>query len=407
MGVIEDFVNQYKKEYDYFDTVSNMVAKKIEEALYASGIKAIVSSRAKNPDHLLEKLRQRNEKRKPPYKNFDEIYNDICDLSGVRVALYFPSDRNKVDKIIEKLFSPSIQQKIFPSDAKTPSYEKRFSGYWAQHYRVQLQDKDLHDDQKRYSQAKTEIQVASLLMHAWAEVEHDLVYKPLSGKLSEEEYAILDELNGLVMAGEIALERLQVAGEKRVLEQKEINDPYELSSFLSNKFNKNIKDNNIPLGNMNLLYELLKNSYSASIPTNSPYLKNLLDSNINQSAISDQMIDNYILGNSSRYKILSELKSNPYRENKIYNSYFDDFINQWVKIETLIIEKSKILNPNFKNVFSQNNLEKLFSKNEVEQICRLRRIRDRIIHENESLSLPEMKMLVEDAKRLFMFLSRE
>ena len=46
-------------------------------------------------------------------------------------------------------------------------------------------------------------------MHAWSEVEHDLVYKPLAGDLSEEELAILDEINGLVLTGEIALERLQ------------------------------------------------------------------------------------------------------------------------------------------------------------------------------------------------------
>jgi ppGpp synthetase/RelA/SpoT-type nucleotidyltranferase len=53
-------------------------------------------------------------------------------------------------------------------------------------------------------------------MHAWSEVEHDLVYKPFEGTLSDEEYAILDELKGLMIAGEIAFERLQKAGETRV-----------------------------------------------------------------------------------------------------------------------------------------------------------------------------------------------
>lgn len=53
-------------------------------------------------------------------------------------------------------------------------------------------------------------------MHAWSEVEHDLIYKPLQGTLSKEELAILDELNGLVLAGEIALERLQAAGNERI-----------------------------------------------------------------------------------------------------------------------------------------------------------------------------------------------
>ena len=53
-------------------------------------------------------------------------------------------------------------------------------------------------------------------MHAWSEVEHDLIYKPMQGTLSEEELAILDELNGLVLTGEIALERLQAAGNERI-----------------------------------------------------------------------------------------------------------------------------------------------------------------------------------------------
>ena len=53
-------------------------------------------------------------------------------------------------------------------------------------------------------------------MHASSEVEHDLVYRPFEGTHSDEEYAILDELNGLVIAGEIALLRLQKAGEARV-----------------------------------------------------------------------------------------------------------------------------------------------------------------------------------------------
>lgn len=73
-------------------------------------------------------------------------------------------------------------------------------------------------------------------MHAWAEVEHDLVYKPLQGKLSEEEYSILDELNGLVLAGEIALERLQRAGERRVATSGRLFDNhYDLAAYLLNR----------------------------------------------------------------------------------------------------------------------------------------------------------------------------
>ena len=36
----------------------------------------------------LAKLYQRNEERDSKYSSLDDIYSDICDLSGVRVALY-------------------------------------------------------------------------------------------------------------------------------------------------------------------------------------------------------------------------------------------------------------------------------------------------------------------------------
>ena len=74
---------------------------------------------------------------------------------------------------------------------------------------LEVKASDLPENDKRYAESLIEIQVASALMLTWAEVEHDLVYKPFSGELSYEECQILDELNGLVLAGEIALQRLQ------------------------------------------------------------------------------------------------------------------------------------------------------------------------------------------------------
>ena len=48
-----------------------------------------------------------------------------------------------------------------------------------------MQDSSLDETQKQYATAKIEVQVGSVLMHAWAEVEHDLIYKPESGELSQ------------------------------------------------------------------------------------------------------------------------------------------------------------------------------------------------------------------------------
>ena len=55
-----------------------------------------------------------------------------------------------------------------------------------------MRDEILNESQKKYESARIEIQVASLIMHAWSEVEHDLIYKPMQGTLSEEELSILE-----------------------------------------------------------------------------------------------------------------------------------------------------------------------------------------------------------------------
>lgn len=149
------------------------------------------------------------------------------------MALYFPGDIEIVDSVIEKTFNVK-EKKKFPQETTARNemkliYEKRFSGYAAKHYRVCMNGNDRYA--KEY---KIEIQVASVLMHAWSEVEHDLIYKPSQGSLSKEELMILDEINGLVIAGNIALERLQDAGADRVAEGNyEFKNHYDLSLFIT------------------------------------------------------------------------------------------------------------------------------------------------------------------------------
>ncbi len=53
--------------------------------------------RTPDPGRLKSKVLRRNAKRSIPYKNMKEIYEDIADLCGDRVSLYFPGDRVKVD----------------------------------------------------------------------------------------------------------------------------------------------------------------------------------------------------------------------------------------------------------------------------------------------------------------------
>lgn len=236
---------QYSKEFDFYNELARLTKEIAEKALDKNAIRAITTFRAKDPDRLREKLIKRNQKKK--YENISEIYTDIVDLSGVRVALYFPSDIKEVESIFLKSFNvvrvKTFPESISPLKYQEMSYQKKFSGYSATHFQLALKPEFLSKDKQRFANsAIIEIQVASVLMHAWAEVEHDLVYKNRTGLLSDSELAILDELNGLTLTGEIALERLQEARNKRIFaHEREFKNHFDLASFF-HELNINISD---------------------------------------------------------------------------------------------------------------------------------------------------------------------
>ncbi|QZX96522.1 RelA/SpoT domain-containing protein [Pantoea alfalfae] len=232
-GVTESFIESYGREYYFFHELAKEVKTIIENKLDSSGVKAMVTFRAKSVKSIKDKIDKRNASSGgKSYQSAKDIYEDIVDLSGVRVALYFPDELKKVSKIIDEEFDV-IKVKDFPDDEENKNagiYTKKFDGYHARHYRVKLKTND------NFSNHVVEVQIASVLMHAWSEVEHDLDYKPASGSLSVEELMILDEINGLVISGNIALERLQHAMLNRINDADYIfRDHFDLAAFLSLK----------------------------------------------------------------------------------------------------------------------------------------------------------------------------
>jgi len=93
--LIEEFLEHYNREFDYYTEVARIVQQQLEATLLSHGIRAMVTSRAKRPDRLREKLMKRS--RDKVYQVFNDIYKDVIDLAGVRVALYFPGDRGRVE----------------------------------------------------------------------------------------------------------------------------------------------------------------------------------------------------------------------------------------------------------------------------------------------------------------------
>jgi hypothetical protein len=76
----------------------------------------------RNHHHGL-KQRSDKERAKKNYRTIESIFDDIIDLAGVRVALYFPAEREQVGKLVRQLFLLKGEPKEFPesSSQHTPN----------------------------------------------------------------------------------------------------------------------------------------------------------------------------------------------------------------------------------------------------------------------------------------------
>ena len=394
MDLINQFIENYKKKMNFYETAGRMAARQLESALQAAGIRAIVTSRAKAPGRLKSKVLIRNSRRAVPYKNMREIYEDIADLCGVRVSLYFPGDRDKADSLINDLFT-LLETKQFPEQSKAPSYNKRFSGYWANHYRAHMREESLDRSQKKYTTARIEIQVASVLMHA----------------LSDEELAILDELNGLVLAGEIALERLQNAGNERIRNKNaEFGSQYELASYLYNYLSNNFRPEDIELrmGNIELLFKLSSRLKINSVKELEPVLKSVKFEKDRRN-ISQQIIDQMITGSEKRYHIYQELRAGQDGIGEDERHAVEYFFSQWVPLEQLLNRVSSKNSPKVRGAFNINTLKRLnlLDKECINQIVSLRKIRNVLIHDIEIPEADYINRQGDEAQSLFLKLSEQ
>jgi putative GTP pyrophosphokinase len=108
---------------------------------------------------------------------YDEL-NEITDCVGVRIITYFEDDVDRIASIITKEFDIDVQNSVDKRDLLDPD---RF-GYLSLHYVASLPAiRSNLLEYRRFGGMKAEIQIRSILQHAWAEIEHDLGYKTTLG----------------------------------------------------------------------------------------------------------------------------------------------------------------------------------------------------------------------------------
>ena len=173
----EAAVAAYYRKRQYFKSFADIIQQIIQEALTRRNIKVqSVQAREKDPESFGKKAGTPLET-DPTKPKYPQPLEQITDLAGIRVITYFPKTLGEVDKLLNEEFD--IQER---SDKGELLLEQERFGYSSVHYLVRLSRSRIQlPEYAPYDGAIAEIQVRTVLQHAWAEIEHDIQYKSSSG----------------------------------------------------------------------------------------------------------------------------------------------------------------------------------------------------------------------------------
>jgi ppGpp synthetase/RelA/SpoT-type nucleotidyltranferase len=163
---INTFVGNYASAIPKLESAAKTAERLVSDILVESGLENHqVTSRVKSIASIRSKLRRKN------YSNPDI---QLTDKIGVRIITFYGSDVSLAEKALRDEFTIN----------KKHSHDKRFLlglkefGYRSVHLIAQVKGSRARSPQ--YADLRGiwfEIQVRSILEHAWAEIEHEVIYK--------------------------------------------------------------------------------------------------------------------------------------------------------------------------------------------------------------------------------------
>ncbi len=201
-------VEKYKKVEPRYQKLACLYEELLQEVIKKYAPQGIVQVRAKSISSFAEKIQRKGKDLKNPV-------NEFTDLCGGRVITNTPSEVKAICKFIEDNFEIDWDNSIDISQRHKPAE----FGYRSVHYIVSFKksvfpSKDVNVSipknifpNKNYPM-KAEIQVRTLLEHAWAVFAHDRTYKS-SFKIPYKWQRELAAVAAILEDADMAFERIQ------------------------------------------------------------------------------------------------------------------------------------------------------------------------------------------------------
>jgi putative GTP pyrophosphokinase len=188
-----DYVRWYSENLGLHSSLLDDIKQLLENLLTDKDIRHLpIQVRVKTLDSFIQKM-TRNGYTSP---------EQVSDLAGSRVIGFKLSDVDKINKVIESNF------KVDDAENKLEKLGEDKVGYLSTHYVVSIsKDRANLPEYRKYNGMKLEIQVRTILQHAWAELDHDRNYK-FAGELTTDLKREFSLLAGLLEYADRGFQRL-------------------------------------------------------------------------------------------------------------------------------------------------------------------------------------------------------
>lgn len=158
---VESVLAEFDGKQNILSALCTRTGGLIEELLQHEHIRyQLLQSRVKGRNKLRTKYLD-------PTKDYKEL-NDITDQAGFRIITYYEDEADAAAKVIEREFDIDRERSV-DKRATEPS---KF-GYYALNYVCKYSgDRTTLSEYRRFADIWFEIQITSVLRHAWSEMEH-------------------------------------------------------------------------------------------------------------------------------------------------------------------------------------------------------------------------------------------
>jgi len=167
-GDIEIIVQEYSIKRPLYEEYTNRLTELFDSLLHSCNVEThLIERRTKELKSFKDKISRSSKKYLDPL-------NEVTDITGIRVIVYYEDDISEVCKLIEKEFEIDWEN----SSQNKPGKNPQEFGYQSIHYIIKLSESRRKlPEWQQFSKLKAEIQIPSVLQHSWAAISHKLQYK--------------------------------------------------------------------------------------------------------------------------------------------------------------------------------------------------------------------------------------